>query len=271
MSPERSPHVPRVLPAISTAASVQGFADIVASLRSPEGCPWDKKQTHTSLRPYALEEAAELADAIDEGDDDALCEELGDVLLQVVLHAQLASERGAFELQDVIDGISAKMVRRHPHVFDGASAADAEAVEAQWREAKRKEGRSLLGGVPRALAPLERSQRLTSRASSVGFDFEDAADALSKLDEEVAEFREAIASGDSAAALDEGGDVLFAASNVLRKLDLDPARALSGTCQKFASRFAFIEEALAARGVPLAQATLSEMDALWDESKRVGR
>lgn len=252
--------------------ALQPLADVVASLRAPDGCPWDRAQTHASLRKYATEEAYELVDAIEADDPEAIREELGDVLLQVVLHAQLAAERGDFDLQDVCDGIRDKMLRRHPHVFGDASAANAAEVEAAWKEAKRREGRSALGGVPRSMPPLERASRITERAGRVGFDFETADDAVAKVVEEVGELREAVREGASEAdLLHEIGDVLFSAVNVARKLGLSADDALRGTIARFERRFAYVEGRLAETGRSPEGATLAEMDALWDESKAAER
>lgn len=250
---------------------LQAFADVVAALRAPDGCPWDREQTHRSLLPYVVEEAHELVDAVEDGGDSAICEELGDVLLQVVLHAQIAAERGAFTLQDVADGIRDKMVRRHPHVFGGASVDDASQVEANWKQAKRAEGRSTLGGVPRSLPALARAQRIASRARGVGFDWPSHDEALDKLDEECGELREAVSSGDIVRAEDELGDVLFMAACMAARLGVDPSRALRGTVAKFERRFGHVEARLAERGRTPETSDLSEMDALWDEAKALER
>ncbi len=255
------------LPSQGPNTSIQTFVDIVASLRGPDGCPWDRAQTHESLAPYAVEETHELVDAIASADVAAICEELGDVLLQIVLHAQLAAEEGHFVMQEVIDGISAKMVRRHPHVFGDERAKDPAAVEARWKEAKRSEGRTVLGGVPQSMPPLARGLRLTQRAASVGFDWPDVAGASTKLDEELSELRHAIGAGDHDPIEDELGDVLFCVVNLARKLDVDPERALARTLAKFERRFAYIEGQLEARGRSADESTLEEMDALWEAAK----
>ena len=248
-------------------ARLQTFVDIIASLRAPEGCPWDRKQTHASLRRYLVEEAHELADAIDDADDAALCEELGDVLLQLVLHAQIADERGAFTMQHVIDGIAAKMLRRHPHVFDEACVDSPEEVERRWQLAKKAEGKTVLGGVPRSMPALERALRLTERAAGVGFDFPSEAEAVLKVEEELGEWREARAGGDKAQIEAEFGDVLFALVNAARLAGVDPMRALQGTNARFEGRFGFVERALSAEGKHPSDSTLAEMDALWDRAK----
>jgi MazG family protein len=250
---------------------LQRFANLIATLRSPRGCPWDRAQTHGSLRTYAVEEVFELVDAITDGDDLAIAEELGDVLLQVVLHAQLAAERGAFSLQQVVDGITEKMWRRHPHVFGGPLAADAAAVTQDWNEQKRREGRSLLDGVPRSAPAVLRAQKVTHRAGTVGFDWPSPHEVLAKVREETAEVEAAIASGDRDAIEDELGDLMFAVVNLGRKLDLDADAALRRTTAKFERRFSRVVELLAARGRRPEQSDLAEMDALWELVKREER
>jgi MazG family protein len=222
------------------------------------------------LRKFAIEEVYELADAIDAGDDAALAEELGDVLLQILLHSQIADERSAFSLGDVIEGVEQKMVSRHPHVFGDARADTPEDVEDRWKEAKRREGRTVLGGVPRSMPALDRSERLTARAAGVGFDFARGAEALAKLREELGEL-EAAFEGEPSAAVEELGDVLFAAVNVARHLGVSAAEALEKTNAKFERRFGFVERTLEGAGRSLSDATLEEMDALWDEAKRSER
>ena len=254
-------------------ASIQRLADVIACLRAPDGCPWDRAQTHTSLAPYAVEETYELLDAIDSGDPAALREELGDVLLQVVLHAELAAGDGHFVLQDVIDGIAAKMVRRHPHVFDSAAGAtsDAAAVAQSWKAAKRREGRGVLAGVPRSMPALDRADRVSRRAAAVGFDFPTADDAIGKVHEELSELEAALASRNGAEIESELGDLLFAVVNAGRKLGVDPARALAGTLDRFGARFAHVEARLAERGASPETASLAEMEALWVEAKEAAR
>lgn len=251
----------------SPRASLQAFAETIAALRAPDGCPWDREQTHRSLVPYMIEECHECVDAIESGDDGELCEELGDVLLQVVLHAQLAAERGAFTLQDVIDGIDAKMVRRHPHVFGDAVATSRDAVASQWREARRAEGRTTLGGLPRSLPALARAQKMIRKVTAVGFDWPDIAGVVDKLHEEVAELVEAIGGGDERRVHDELGDVLFVAVNVAHKLGVAADEALRSTMGRFEGRFGHVEARLAAVGRGPEDASLAEMDALWDEAK----
>ena len=263
---------PTELPLVQgPSAPLQRFADIIATLRGPQGCPWDLKQTHASLRPYLLEESYELIDAIDSGKDDAIAEELGDVLLQVVLHAQIARDRGAFDLARVIELVSDKMVRRHPHVFAGGTAEDAETVLRAWKDLKRAEGRGLLEGVPRSAPAVQRAQQIATRAGSVGFDWPSANEVIAKIKEETAEVEEAIASGSQDAMEDELGDLMFAVVNLGRKLGLDADAALRRTNAKFERRFGGVLSRLADRGLLPEQSDLAEMDALWEEVKREER
>lgn len=248
--------------------------EIVARLRDPQtGCPWDLQQDHASMAPHFVEEVYEVLDAIDEGDPDALREELGDVLFQIVFHCQLAGERGSFTLADVEAGIATKMVARHPHVFgeDSGPPGDAAWVLERWEAGKRRRraerGASVLDGVPRQLPALQRAQRLTAKASVVGFDWPDVPSVLDKVDEELAEVRQAMASGDADAVADEVGDLLFAVVNLARKVGVDAEQALRGTNRKFCDRFTHIETQLAARGSSPEAASLGEMDALWNDAK----
>ena len=247
---------------------LQPLADVIACLRAPDGCPWDLEQTHQSLKRYAVEEVYELTDAIDAADDGALREELGDVLLQVVLHAQIAAERDAFTLQEVADGIRAKMIARHPHVFAENHDATREEVESNWKAAKRKEGRTTLGGVPRSMPPLARADRISRRAAAVGFDFPDANAAMEKVDEELLELSAALEHGDRAEIRGELGDVLFAVANVVRKLGFEAGDCLRSTLEKFEQRFGYVESTLSTEGRTLEDANLDEMEALWQASKR---
>ncbi|HSG40634.1 MAG TPA: nucleoside triphosphate pyrophosphohydrolase [Thermoanaerobaculia bacterium] len=249
---------------------LQKLLDLVARLRAPDGCPWDREQTLPDVRAYLLEEAHELAGAIDAGDWEELGEELGDMLFQVAFIGRLAEEAGAFSLSQVIDNVHRKMVERHPHVFGDEVLADAEAVRQAWERRKlQKEPKreSLFSGVPSSLPALLASYRLTQKAAGVGFDWPDAGPVLDKAEEEIAEVREALAQGDKAAVREEMGDLLFTLANLARKLDVDPEAALAGTNRKFRERFAKIEEGLAARGKTAAEATLEEMDELWEAAK----
>jgi tetrapyrrole methylase family protein / MazG family protein len=255
--------------------ALQRLLAIMERLRAPDGCPWDREQTLATLRPYVLEETYEVLEAIDAGDPREHCEELGDLLLQIVFQAQLRQEEGAFDFADVAEAISSKLVSRHPHVFGNADVKDAEGVLKQGAALKREEkkakggGESVLEGVPREMPALARADRLTEKASRIGFDWPDASGARAKVDEEVRELDEAIASGDRAAMEHELGDALFALANVGRKLGLAPEEALRGAVARFIGRFTHVERELARRGVPHGGATLAEMDALWDEAKEI--
>jgi MazG family protein len=258
-------------------AAIERLIGIMERLRGPQGCPWDREQTLKTLRPYVLEETYEVLEAIDAGDAREHCAELGDLLLQIVFQAQLRKEEGAFEFADVADAISDKLVSRHPHVFGDSEAKDAEAVLRQWAALKREEnrkkggGESVLEGVPREMPALARADRLTEKASRIGFDWPDAAGARGKLAEELGELDEAIATGDREHLEHELGDALFALANLARKLDVPPEEALRGALARFVFRFTHIERELARRGVGHGQATLAEMDAIWEEAKTLER
>ena len=255
------------------------FVELIALLRAPGGCPWDREQTHETVKPMTIEEAYEVAHAIDERDDDELLGELGDLLLQVVFHANIAEERGAFRLRQVIERVSDKMVRRHPHVFaddDASTARDVlrswEAIKAREREAKGKEDESMLDSVHRGLPAVMEAFQMTTKVSRVGFDWGSADASLVKLDEEVLELREAIrAKGEKTAIAEEVGDLLFMAVNVARLAGVDPESALKAANRKFRRRFRHVEDGLRKAGRKPADATLEEMDRLWDEAKALER
>src|SRR5947199_1763722 len=260
---------------------LQKLVDLVERLRAPDGCPWDREQSLPDVRAYLLEEAHELAGAIDglggdqngDGGWSELAEELGDLLFQVAFIGRLAEEAGTFRLSQVVDGVHRKMVERHPHVFGDEVLADAEAVRQAWERRKlQKEPKreSLFSGVPTSLPALLGAYRLTQKAAGVGFDWPDAAPVLDKAEEEIAELREALASGEKDAVREEVGDLLFTVANLARKLEIDPEAALAGTNRKFRQRFAKIEVGLAAQGKTAAEATLEEMDALWEAAKGEG-
>jgi MazG family protein len=252
---------------------LQKLLDLVARLRAPDGCPWDREQSLGDARAYFLEEAHEVAGAIDSGDWEELAEELGDMLFQVAFIGRLAEEAGAFRVADVIDRVHRKMVARHPHVFGDEVLADAEAVRQAWERRKLQEepGRtSLLSGVPSSLPALLGAYRLTQKAAGVGFDWPEAAAVLVKAEEEIEELREALASPGEAGrdgVREEVGDLLFTLANLARKLEIDPEAALAATNRKFRQRFQHVEQGLAARGKTAAEATLEEMDELWEEAK----
>jgi MazG family protein len=253
---------------------------LMARLRAPQGgCPWDLEQTFATIAPYTVEEAYEVADAIERDDMPALKDELGDLLFQVVFHARMAEEAGHFAFADVVDAIQDKMVRRHPHVFGDAGprssaeqTADWETIKAAERAAKPTQGpASLLDDVPRTLPALPRALKLTKRAARVGFDWPTPNEVFAKLDEEIGELKEAIAEGAPAADVEsEIGDILFVVANLARKLGHDPEKALSSTNLKFMRRFKKIEELLIKKGKNPANSTLEEMDSLWNEAKAAG-
>jgi MazG family protein len=243
----------------------------MARLRAPGGCPWDREQTFDSIKPYTLEETYEVLDAIDRRDWPGLAEELGDFLLQAVFYAQMASEQQLFSIEAALDAINQKLVRRHPHVFGEQSAESAGDVTRIWGEVKAAEKKAqggaektLLGGVPRALPALVEAQQIASRAAGVGFDWENAGQVIEKLHEELAEFQAAPPDE----VEDELGDMLFVLVNLARFAKVDPEQALRRSNAKFRRRFGYIEAALAAQGRTLKEATIGEMEALWQEAKR---
>jgi MazG family protein len=252
---------------------------IMARLRDPDGgCPWDLEQTFATIAPYTVEEAYEVADAIERGDLGDLKEELGDLLLQVAFHSQIANERGAFNFADVAQGICDKMIRRHPHVFGEASHRDAaeqtvawEAIKAEERAGKASKAVGVLDGVPAGLPGMTRAVKLTARAARVGFDWPSTHEVLEKLREELAELEVEIDAGDRQKAREELGDLLFVCANLARKLDVEPEDAIRGANAKFARRFASIEAALAKTGRTPDQSDLAEMDGLWDAAKAAER
>jgi tetrapyrrole methylase family protein/MazG family protein len=252
------------------------LVEIMGALRAENGCPWDRKQTHKSLRSYLIEEAYEVIQAIDDEDDDELCEELGDVLLQVVFHSQIAHERGKFNVIDVIERIVEKMIRRHPHVFGDVEAKDSETVLRNWERIKQKEHAedgeeegqvSIIHNVAGAMPALMRAVKVQAKASRVGFDWPDVGGPLSKVSEELSELEEARLANDFYAIEEEVGDALFALVNVARFLKVDPEIALGKTVDKFIARFRYIENEVERRNRHLEDMTLEEMDMLWEESK----
>ena len=242
----------------------------LARLRAPGGCPWDRAQTHASMKGNLIEETYEVVEAIDSGDDAKLKEELGDLLLQVAFHCQMASEEGRFDLSDVAAGICEKLHRRHPHVFGDATAETPDAVLEQWHRLKRHERgqrKSVVDGVPHSLPALLRAFEVQKRVAKVGFDWEHAADVVKKVHEELGEIDEAAASGDAAALAEEVGDLLFSAVNLARAHGVEPEDALRQTVEKFIRRFQRIEARLAEGGRGPEECTLEELDALWNEVK----
>ncbi|MEM6972530.1 MAG: nucleoside triphosphate pyrophosphohydrolase [Pseudomonadota bacterium] len=253
--------------------------EIMARLRAPDGCPWDREQTWQTIAPYTIEEATEVAEAIVEGDVPALCDELGDLLLQVVYHARIAEEGGHFTLADVVRAISDKMLRRHPHVFGtepGGERADLdsfdwEALKAAERADRGETRDSALDGVPSGMPALSRALKLTKKAAKVGFDWSDPADVLDKIDEETRELVAEIDAREAEKTAEEYGDLLFVMVNLGRHLRVDPEAALRAANAKFERRFRAVEAALKAEGRRPEDATLAEMDTLWDAAKRAER
>ena len=245
--------------------------EIITRLRAPDGCPWDRKQTHASLRPYLIEECYEVLQALEEGTPQKLCEEMGDLLLQVMLHSQIASEAGQFEIEDVVRCISNKLIHRHPHVFGGDRVKDSAEVELSWEALKQEErqgGESLLSGVPKQMPALAYSQSIQRRVAGVGFDWEKVEHIIDKLAEEVAEISQA---PDRQEMAKEFGDLLFTLANVARRLDIDLETALRSANQRFCQRFSYIEEACRKRGVGFDCLSFDEQNTLWEEAKRTLR
>ena len=259
-------------------SSIERLRDILARLRDPEGgCPWDLAQDFQSLAPYTLEEAYEVVEALESGDPEAIREELGDLLLQVVFQARLGEEAGLFDFESIAAGIADKLVRRHPHVFEGRVFQDAAERQAFWEASKRIEkaerGRpapenSVLGQVPKAFPALMEAQKLQDRAARVGFDWPSLGRVLDKLDEEIGELKAALADQDRAHSGEELGDVLFVLANVARHLDLDAEGVLRAGNLKFRRRFGYIERRLAERGLPVEGTDLAELERLWEAAKR---
>ncbi len=248
---------------------MQDLLNIMEILRSPEGCPWDRAQTHKSVRANFIEETYEAIEAIDTEDRPLLLEELGDVLLQVVLHSQIEKEAGGFTFEDVVDGVAQKLVLRHPHVFGDVHAGNEEEALKSWDAAKKaskdqKTVTEVLNSVSRALPALIRSEKVQKKASKAGFDWPDAQGALEKVQEELAEVREAAALGNQEDSMEEVGDLLFASVNVARFMHVEPEEALTRSCDKFIRRFEKVEKMAQAKGICMETASLEELDALWD-------
>lgn len=256
----------------------EAFAELVEvmhRLRAPGGCPWDGEQTHASLKPYLIEEAYEVIEALDAKDDEEFCSELGDLLLQVLFHAEIAQETDRFSIVDVTRAITEKMVRRHPHVFSDTKVSSSAEVLDNWSKIKAEErknknaaDRSALAGVPRAMPALLRAQRLGEKAGGVGFDWNSAEGVLAKMREELGELEEALRSGDLDAAATELGDLLFAGTSLARHIDRSAEDALTGAIERFAMRFRFIEEELSRRGRNMREVPMDELEGLWQVAKR---
>ena len=253
--------------------SFQDLLAIMARLRAPDGCPWDREQTHQSIKDCLLEEAYEFIEAVEDGDPDHMREELGDVLLQVVFHARMAEEQGLFAFDDVANAIADKLERRHPHVFGEVEVSGSAEVVANWdaikgTEAGKEERKSRMDGIPRTFPALLRAKKLQVRAAKDGFDWPDAAPVWSKVEEEMREVREAVSEGDSDHLEEEVGDLLFAVVNLARKLGVDPEIALQRGNAKFDARFRGMEALAASRGRKMSDLDLAAQDALWEEVKR---
>ncbi|TXL63450.1 nucleoside triphosphate pyrophosphohydrolase [Cerasibacillus terrae] len=245
--------------------------NVIQTLRGPEGCPWDKKQTHESLREYAMEEVYELIEAIEREDDEGIVEELGDILLQVMLHSQIGEDNGFFSVDDVIRSITEKMIHRHPHVFKDVTADTADEVEKNWdllkQEEKGKNRTSVLDGIPPQLPSLLKAYKLQKKAAKVGFDWEETSAVWGKLEEELSEVREAIAENQQEEIEKEFGDVLFVLTNLMKHYKINPEIALNRTNQKFITRFSYIEDKLKEKQKDINKVSLKEMDMLWDGAK----
>lgn len=246
--------------------------EIMAHLRAEDGCPWDREQTHESLKIYMIEETYEVLEALDAGDTDKFCNELGDLLLQIVFHAQIAGEKGTFDINDVTTEICRKLISRHTHIFGDGSAATAEQVVENWEAIKKKEKKlksqtSVLKDIPANLPALMRSYKVQQKAALVGFDWDNTDDVFRKIDEEVEELRDVYKSKNVERITDELGDALFAIVNLARFLKVQPELALTGTINKFIRRFEYVEQQSQKAGKKLEEMSLAEMDELWNEAK----
>lgn len=247
--------------------SFAALIDIIARLRGPDGCPWDREQTHLSLKPTLVEECYEVLEAVDEEDDEKLCEELGDLLMQIALHAQIADDQGKFSIKDVLQGINTKLIRRHPHVFGEAKVSNSQEVILSWEALKQKERgvTPLLAGLPKGMPALAYSQALQQRAARVGFDWKDINGVIEKLGEEVEELRQSANPEERAR---EFGDVLFALTNVARWLDVESEEALRMTNERFCRRFGYMEKHCLEQGIALSSLSLDQQNELWEDAKK---
>ncbi|MCP4582945.1 MAG: nucleoside triphosphate pyrophosphohydrolase [candidate division Zixibacteria bacterium] len=246
------------------------LVEIMAKLRGPDGCPWDKAQDHKSLKPYLIEEAYEVLDAIDSGESEKLAEELGDLLLHIVFHARMAAENDKFDIEIVCKKINDKLIQRHPHIFHEKTELSKSRVLDQWEAIKQNNNKnhSVLEGVPRAMPALLKAYRIQEKVGRLGFDWKEAKEVVDKIKEEVAEFEEAFENNDKQAMHHELGDLLFSLVNLSRHLGLRAEEALDDTNKKFIKRFKYIEKKLAENGKSPADSNLEEMDAFWEESKK---
>jgi len=259
----RRPMIP-----IPPTETFNDFLSIVRILRRE--CPWDREQTHASIAPHLIEEAYEVKESIEEGNDDELKKELGDILLHAVMHSVMAQERGAFDFDDVVRSVSRKLVERHPHVFGDRIVMGSEEVSVNWEQQKMKEGRmSLFEGMPKGMPALQRADRVQDKASKVGFDWEHPEDARAKIDEEIGEFDQAVQQGDQGRVGEELGDLLFSIVNYARFLKVAPEEALHGTTSRFIRRFQHIEARLMEQGKSFGDVDLKEMDLYWEEAKKL--
>ena len=255
-----------------TGKDFEKFVDIMAQLRSENGCPWDREQTHETLKKYLIEEAYEVIDAIDSGDMDELRGELGDLMLQVLFHAQLAKEQGIFDIDDVIEGITSKLIRRHPHVFGDTQVENAEEVLTRWEQIKLGEKgyehrKSVLDGVPNSLPALIKAMEISKRAAKTGFEWPNLDAVVEKLHEEVDELKHELHAGDRERIAEEIGDLLFTVVNVARWTKVDPEDSLRTMTKRFSDRFRRIEDAARESGRPIEDMTIEEMDAVWNRAK----
>ncbi len=261
----------------SSNVDLQKLVDVMAKLRAPDGCPWDREQDHDTLKRFLIEEAYEVIEAIENKDFLHLREELGDLLLQVVFHAQVAEENGLFKIQDVIDEIHSKLLRRHPHVFQDATVNNSRDVEVQWEDIKRKEKkgdvnkpeRSAIDGVPLAMPSTLQAVRLTEKASRVGFDWNNTADVVSKIDEELLELKDELKKNDRAKIEHELGDILFAVCNLSRHLNMDPEEVLRKSLIRFRERFKMMEKLASEKGKEIKDFDLEHQDKFWEQAKKI--
>ena len=244
------------------------LVEIVAKLRAPDGCPWDREQTHASLRENLLEECYEVLETLDEGDPKKLCHELGDLLMQIIIHSQIATEAGEFELGDVVNSINTKLIHRHPHVFGSLKVKDVDEVLLNWeilKQEEREAGISMLDGVPKQMPALAYSQEIQRRVAQVGFDWEDISGVIDKLTEEIGEFKRADSQEEK---VQEFGDLLFTLANIARRLEIDLEAALREANQRFYRRFTYMEETCRQRGLNLGELAFDEQNSLWEEAKK---